>query len=81
MVNRLRQEFGALAADWESAAIAWTAHRNDTPLIILRAVSDLVSETGGELYNGENFGNRAAEVMRPLLRALPGWIRCALQNI
>lgn len=77
-VTRLRQEFGAVAADWESGAIAWTARRNNTPVLILRAVSDLVGENGGELYAGGDFSSRAAMVMRPLLDALPGWIRCAI---
>lgn len=77
MVSRLRNEYGAVAADWESAAIAWTAHRNGTPLIILRAVSDLVGENGGELYDGGDFSSRAGEVMLPLLEALPQWINCA----
>ena len=79
-INRLRQEFGAVVADWESAAIAWTAQRNGVRVLILRAVSDLVSESGGELYGGGDFNTRAAQVMRPLLQALPGWIRCAFQN-
>ena len=81
MVSRLRQGFGAVAADWESAAIAWTARHNDTPVVILRAVSDLVSENGGELYDGGGFNNRAREVMHPLLQALPGWICCAFPDI
>ena len=70
-----------MAADWESAAIAWTARHNDTPVVILRAVSDLVSENGGELYDGGGFNNRAREVMHPLLQALPGWICCAFPDI
>jgi hypothetical protein len=49
-------------------------------VLILRAVSDLVSESGGELYDGGDFNTRAAQVMRPLLQALPGWIRCAFQS-
>ena len=80
MVTRLRNDYGAVAADWESGAIAWTARRNGTPVLILRAVSDLVSEFGGELYTGGDFGSRAGEVMQPLLNALPQWIRCAIQN-
>lgn len=80
MVERLRVEYGALAADWESGAIAWTAHRNRTPLLILRVVSDLVSEQGGELYNGGDFDSRAAEVMHTLLHALPDWIACAFKD-
>ena len=42
---------GAIAADWESAALAWVARKNGARLLILRAVSDLVSEQGGEAYD------------------------------
>lgn len=80
MVSRLRLDFGALAADWESGAIAWTANRNHTRVLILRAVSDLVGEDGGELYDGGDFESRAGEVMQPLLRALPDWINCAIHD-
>lgn len=33
---------GAVAADWESGALAWVARKNGARLLILRAVSDLV---------------------------------------
>src|ERR1041384_4868004 len=39
---------GAIAADWESAALAWVAKKNKARLLILRGVSDMVSEQGGE---------------------------------
>ncbi len=80
MVARLRFEFGAVAADWESGAIAWIANRNHTRVLILRVVSDLVSEHTGELYGGGDFTSRADEVMRPMLRALPDWIDCAAHD-
>ena len=41
-VHALRTRFAAVAADWETGAIAWTAARNGVPCLILRAVSDLV---------------------------------------
>jgi adenosylhomocysteine nucleosidase len=41
-VPRLAAQYGAAAGDWESGAIAWTARRNNTPLLILRGVTDLV---------------------------------------
>ncbi len=81
LVHKLVDEFGAVAADWESGAIAWTAHRNDVPCLILRAVSDLVDPLGGEIYDSEDFKNRAESVMLPLLRALPNWIRCAFWGL
>ena len=80
MVAALASDFSAVAADWESGAIAWTAARNDTRVLILRAVSDLVSAEDGELYRQWNFKDRAREVMLPLLRALPAWLNCAFQG-
>ena len=66
---------GALAADWESAALAWVAQRNNARLLILRGVSDMVSEDGGEAYNNiEIFNERAAEIMMKLIGQLPDWL-------
>jgi adenosylhomocysteine nucleosidase len=66
---------GAIAADWESAALAWVARKNGARLLILRAVSDLVSEHGGEAYdNIELFKERTQVIMRRLVGQLPGWI-------
>src|SRR6266496_5102358 len=66
---------GAIAADWESAAFAWVAQKNNAPLLILRGVSDMVSEQGGEAYNNiEIFNQRAKEVMKQLFEQLPDWL-------
>ena len=66
---------GALAADWESAAFAWVAQKNRARLLILRGVSDMVSEQGGEAYNNiEIFNQRAKEIMKLLFEQLPGWL-------
>ena len=66
---------GAIAADWESAALAWVAQRNHARLLILRGVSDLVSEEGGEAYdNIEIFNERAARIMQQLVEQLPDWL-------
>lgn len=66
---------GAVAADWESAALAWVAQKNDARLLILRAVSDLVSETGGEVYdNIALFKERTKGIMSLLIDQLPGWV-------
>lgn len=80
MVAVLAADFSAVAADWESGAIAWTAARNNTRVLILRAVSDLVSAEDGELYRQGDFKDRAREVMLPLLRALPAWLNCTFQG-
>lgn len=66
---------GAIAADWESAALAWVARKNNARLLILRAVSDMVSEDGGEAYdNIEIFNQRAKEIMKRLFEQLPDWL-------
>jgi adenosylhomocysteine nucleosidase len=66
---------GAIAADWESAALAWVAGRNNARLLILRGVSDMVSEQGGEVYNNiEIFNERARGIMQQLIEQLPEWL-------
>jgi adenosylhomocysteine nucleosidase len=51
----LAAKYHASAGDWESGAIAWIAGKNKTPVLILRAVTDLVDATGDATY-----GNVAA---------------------
>jgi adenosylhomocysteine nucleosidase len=71
----LLRSHGAIAADWESAALAWVAGRNNARLLILRGVSDMVSETGGEVYNNlEMFNERARGIMHQLIEQLPEWL-------
>jgi adenosylhomocysteine nucleosidase len=53
-VPEIVRQYGAIAADWESASIAYVARRRGTRLLILRAVSDLVDAARGE---GEVTGN------------------------
>jgi len=68
---------GAIAADWESAALAWVAQKNNARLLILRGVSDVVSEQGSDTYdNFEVFKARASEIMKLLFDQLPGWLSC-----
>ena len=77
----LHQSYGALAGDWESGAIAWVAQRFPVRLLILRAVSDLVSEERGEAYGDpELFRLRTRTIMAGLLDTLPGWLECALSG-
>ncbi len=71
----LHEQFGAVAADWESGAIAWVASRNRVPVLILRGVSDLVGAEGGEAY--EDFGTfveGTRRVMTSLWQHLPAWL-------
>ena len=67
---------GAIAADWESAALAWVARKNNTRLLILRVVSDIVSEQGGEVYGDiEIFKQRTRKIMKQLVEQLPDWLK------
>ena len=75
----LRARFGAIAADWESGAIAHVAARNGVRCLILRGVTDLVSADDGEAYGRpEVFVARTAEIMAQLLDSLPGWLAVSL---
>lgn len=66
---------GAIAADWESGALAWVAGKNNARLLILRAVSDMVNEQGGEAYdNIELFNERSRAIMKRLVEQLPAWL-------
>ena len=74
----LIERYHARAGDWESGAIAWTARRNGTPVIILRGVSDVVEATGSPTYGSmENFEKGTRVVMARLLelfgRAVGSW--------
>ena len=74
-IPMLIEKYDAVAADWESGAIAWVAQKNNMRVLILRAVTDLVGGDGGEAYgNIELFHERTKTVMRELFRQLPGWL-------
>ncbi len=74
-IPMLIEKYDAVAADWESGAIAWVAKKNNTRLLILRAVTDLVGGDGDEAYgNLELFHLRTKTVMRELFRQLPDWL-------
>ncbi len=78
-IAHLQQRFNAIAADWESGAIAWVAQRNHVRCLILRGVSDLVDESGGEAYGKiEVFERGSRQVMTKLLEALPAWLNCVV---
>jgi len=74
----LKTQYGAVAGDWESGAIAFVATRNGVPLLILRGVSDLVGESGGEAYgNIQLFEEATGQILRNLVESLPGWIQAS----
>jgi adenosylhomocysteine nucleosidase len=75
-IPQLKSQFGAVAGDWESGAIAWVSARNNTKCLILRGVTDLVSSSGGEAYEGniQVYRENAAKVLKELVRYLPAWV-------
>jgi adenosylhomocysteine nucleosidase len=75
-IPMLIEKYDAVAADWESGAIAWVAKKNNIRVLILRAVSDLVGGDGGEAYgNLELFHQRTKTVMKDLFDQLPAWLK------
>lgn len=74
-IPMLTKKYGAVAADWESGAIAWVAKKNGVRCLILRGVTDLVSPEGGEAYgNIELFHQNTKTVMKTLIELLPDFI-------
>lgn len=81
-IGELKSKFGAYAGDWESASIAWVASRNAIPVLILRAVSDLVGPTGGEAYgNIAYFQASTRKIMARLFDDLPFWLQRAVSGL
>jgi len=75
-IPNIKANYGAIVADWESGAIAWVAEKNHTQCLILRGVTDIVGENGGEAYNGniDIFIKNTEVIMGKLLSSLPQWI-------
>ncbi|MCB2209755.1 5'-methylthioadenosine/S-adenosylhomocysteine nucleosidase [bacterium] len=74
-IPMLIEQYQAVAADWESGAIAWTARRNSLPCLVLRGVSDLVDADVSEAYgNYAFFEEQCKEIMASFARNLPAWI-------
>lgn len=72
----LRQKYGAIAADWESGAIAWTAQKNGLSALILRGVSDIITESEALAYgNMAHFEKGTGDVMERLLKIIPRFLQ------
>ena len=70
-VDELVERFDAIAADWESGAIAFVANRRSVPLLIVRTVSDLVTPQAGETIGAlPVFEAAATSAMRGLVDGL-----------
>jgi adenosylhomocysteine nucleosidase len=75
-IPKLVEKYGAIAADWESAAIAWVAKRNGVRCLILRGVTDLVGDSGGEAYGDIGiFHENTRTVMKELIEQLLDWLK------
>jgi adenosylhomocysteine nucleosidase len=69
----LHAKYRASVADWESGAIAWVAAHNHTPVIILRGVTDLVDDAGGDpTYHAVEVWQRASIAVMASLVSLLG---------
>jgi nucleoside phosphorylase len=74
-IPMLIEKYNAVAADWESGAIAWVAKKNGVRCLVLRGVTDLVSLSGGEAYgNIDLFHENTKTVMKKLIEQLPVWL-------
>jgi len=74
-IPMLVEKYDAIAADWESGAIAWVSKQNGVRCLILRGVTDLVGAGGGEAYGDYDlFLHRTRETMQQLIRQLPDWL-------
>jgi adenosylhomocysteine nucleosidase len=74
-LRELDDTYRPVVADWESGAIAWVAHKNSIPVLILRGVSDLVNPEKAEAQgNISLFQDNAVRVMQNLVGSLPEWL-------
>jgi nucleoside phosphorylase len=75
-IPRLREKFGGSVCDYESAPTAWVCSRNNTKVLILRGVSDLVDTSGGEAYDGTAnvWFEATKKVISDLFSILPIWV-------
>jgi len=77
----LIERYDALAADWESASIAFVARRNNVPCVILRGVSDIVGGEHPDAYDGRDhiFHSGTENVMGTLIGALPAIVGTTIE--
>jgi len=74
-ITYLWEKYGAVAADWESGAIAYVAHKkNKTKCLIVRGVSDVVDPSGSKPSSEADIIEGTRIVMKKLIDSLPEWI-------
>jgi adenosylhomocysteine nucleosidase len=78
-IPELTTRYAAVAGDWESGAIAYVTQLNSKRCLILRGVSDLVGNDGGEAYGKVDvFVEGTRGIFKQLLDHLPSWIELIL---
>jgi adenosylhomocysteine nucleosidase len=71
----LRNKYKAVAADWESGAIAYVSAHNKVPCLILRGVTVVVGPHGNPAYDNPNlYFKNARKLMARLILSLPQWL-------
>jgi adenosylhomocysteine nucleosidase len=74
-IEYLYEKYGALAADWESGAIAYVASKNNNiRCLILRGVSDVVDSQNSKPSSNKAISEGTRTVMKKLIDALPYWL-------
>lgn len=78
-ISSLMTDLQVKGFDREGVAVAWVASKvYKRRCLILRGVSDLVSEQSGEAYGHNSFFQKSTEkIMMGLCDSLPLWLTCA----
>ena len=72
-IEHLRTQYGAIAADWESGAVAYVAYKsNGIQCRILRVVSDMAAS--GDIEDNQQFARRTKQYLTKLLEHLPYFV-------
>ncbi len=71
----LHQKYGAIAADWESGAIAYVAFRNKkVRSLIVRGVSDVLNPSNGKPSSEKEIREGTEAIMKKLIDGMAEWI-------
>jgi len=71
LVRQSLEPLGVLAADWESAAIAHVCALNETPVVVIRGVSDIPGYEGASVQDqAESYFTRTPRIMDKILNVI-----------
>ena len=81
-IPALKENYEAIAGDWEPGAISYIAVKNKTSLLFLRGVSDLISETAGEAYEDSGIiEDNAYSILQSMISTLPACLtKCRIPS-